>query len=265
MTLSAPGRSLWLYVVVVCCFSVSPVVIVLLESFTAADYVFFPPEKLSLRWYVEIGRRPEFLEAVKVSVLVATGASLFATTLGTLTSLALVRYRFPGRALLQGLFMSPLSLPAMVLGIALLQFYAANGVSRDGLTLMLAHLVLTVPFSIRLVSVGLTGMDRSVELAAQSLGASPMWTFWLVTLPLIRPGVIASLVFTFIISFDEVALSLFLSGPNVMTLPVRIFVYIEQNYDPFITSISSILVLSAVVVTIVLERTVGVGRMFGIR
>jgi putative spermidine/putrescine transport system permease protein len=265
MTQWRAGRGLGIYIVLVCCFSVAPVVVILLESVTAADYISFPPQGFSLKWYIEIGRRPEFLDSLQVSAIVATVTALGATTIGTLASMALVRHRFPGRTLLQGLFMAPLSLPALVLGIALLRFYVAADMPRDTMTLVMAHLVVTTPFAIRLVTVSLTGLDPNLERAANSLGAGRWRTFRYVTLPVIRPGIVASLLFTFIISFDEVAVSLFLSSPSAMTLPVRVFAYIEQNYDPFITSISSILVLFAVAMTVVLEKTVGIGRIFGLR
>jgi putative spermidine/putrescine transport system permease protein len=127
----------------------------------------------------------------------------------------------------------------------------------------MAHLVITTPYTIRLVSVSLAGFDQNLERAARSLGASGWTTFRLVTLPLIRPGILAGAVFAFIVSFDDLAVSLFLSSPGAMTLPVRIFTYIEQIYDPLITAVSSLLILVAVVVVVLIERTVGMGRLFG--
>jgi putative spermidine/putrescine transport system permease protein len=258
-------KILAVYAALVCTFSIAPVAVIFLESLTRADYVSFPPVGLSLRWYLEIPRRPEFVASLVTSGLVAAGASIVSTALGTLAALALVRYRFRGRALLQGLFLSPLSVPGIVLGIALLQFYASYGIPRTGLSLTSAHLVITTPYTIRLVSVSLAGFDRNLERAARSLGA-PTWTaFRLVTLPLIRPGILAGAVFAFIVSFDDLAVSLFLSSPGVMTLPVRIFTYIEQIYDPLITAVSSLLILVSAMVVLVIERTVGMGRLFGLR
>ena len=122
-----------------------------------------------------------------------------------------------------------------------------------------------MPFAIRFITVALLGVDRNVELCAQSLGASPWRTFRHITFPLIRPGLAASLVFAFIISFDEVAASLFVSSPSATTLPVRIFTYIDQNYDPLVTAVSSLLVFAALIAIVILERTFGVGRLFGLR
>ena len=260
-----PSRLLALYAAAVCGFSIAPVAIIVLESLTSVDYVSFPPVGFSLKWYLEIPRRSEFVASLVTSFAVAAGASVLSTALGALAALALVRYRFRGRTALQGFFLSPLSVPGIVLGIALLQFYATYGIPRTGLSLTAAHLVITTPYTIRLVSVSLAGFDRNLELAARSLGANAVTTFRLVTLPLIRPGILAGAVFAFVVSFDDLAVALFLSSPGAMTLPVRVFTYIEQNYDPLITAVSSLLVLVAVAVVLVVERTVGMGRLFGVR
>ena len=258
-------RWLGVFALLICLFSVAPVVVIVIESFTAGDYVVFPPQGLSFKWYVEFAKRREFVDSAIVSLLVAVCASLLSTVLGTMSAIALERHVFFGRRLLQGLFLAPLSLPGLIFGVALLQFLAYYGLPRNLFSMMLAHVIITVPFAIRFVSVALLGIDPNVERAAQSLGADPLRTFWHVTFPLIRPGIAASLVFSFIVSFDEVAASLFISSPNAMTLPVRIFVYIDQNYDPLVTAVSSILVLAAVIALVVIEKTVGMGRLFGLR
>lgn len=258
-------RLLGVFALFVCVFSIAPVLVIVIESFTSTDYVVFPPPGLSIKWYVEFAKRPEFVDSVVVSTVVAIFASIFATALGTMAALALVRHKFPGAKLLQSLFLAPLSLPGLIFGLALLQFLARYGIPRNVVTMTLAHIIITMPFAIRFVTVALVGVDRNVELAAASLGANRLRTFWYVIFPLIRPGVVASIVFAFILSFDEVAASLFVSSPSAMTLPVRIFVYIDQNYDPLVTSVSSLLVFAAVLALVIIERTIGVGRLFGLR
>jgi putative spermidine/putrescine transport system permease protein len=265
MTTTRWGRKLLgLYCALVCTFTVLPVLAIVAESFTSTDYIVFPPAGPSVKWYAAILGRREFIESALVSMLVAFGASLAATGLGTLAALALVRYRFFGRGPLQSLFLAPMSLPGLILGLALLQFFAVHGMPRDIRAMMIGHMIITVPFAIRFVTVALMGVDPRVELAARSLGANGWSTFRLVTLPLIRPGIVASLVFTFILSFDDVAVSLFLSSPTVTTLPVRIYVYIDQNYDPLVTAVSACVVYSAFAALIAIERTIGVGRLFGL-
>jgi putative spermidine/putrescine transport system permease protein len=265
--LISPGlrRCFALLTLCVCLFAITPVLVIVIESFTTTDYVVFPPPGLSFKWYFEIANRREFLESGVASCIIAVVTAILSTTLGTMVAFALTRFRFAGRGLLQALFIAPFSLPGLVLGLAILQFLASRGIPRGLLSLIAAHLVITIPFTIRFVSVALVSYDRDSERAAQSLGASPWRTFWRVTLPLIRPGAVASLVFSFILSFDEVAASLFLSSPTVTTLPVRIFTYIDQSYDPLVTSASSLLVFFALVALLIIERTVGMARLFGLR
>lgn len=262
-----PGPRRWLgaFVVLACLFSVAPVLVIVIESFTSSDYVVFPPPGLSFKWYGEFIKRPEFVDSALVSLVVALCASLVSTLLGAMTAVALERHAFFGRRLLQSLFLAPLSLPGIIFGLALLQFLARYGWPRNVVTMTLAHIIITLPFAIRFISVALLGIDRNVELAAHSLGANRLRAFWHVTFPLIRPGIAASLVFAFILSFDEVAASLFVASPSAMTLPVRIFVYIDQNYDPLVSAVSSLLVLAAVIALVIIEKTVGMGRLFGLR
>lgn len=257
--------ALGVFTLLACVFAVAPVLVIVIESFTSTDYIVFPPPGFSFKWYVEFAKRPEFVESLVVSSIVAFCACLLATALGTMTAIALVRHRFAGSDVLRMLFMAPLTIPGLIFGLALLQFLAHYGLPRNVITITLTHIIITIPFAIRFVSVALLGIDRNIERAAQSLGAGAARTFWFVTLPLIRPGIFASIVFAFILSFDEVAASLFVSGPSAMTLPVRIFVYIDQNYDPLVTSVSSLLVFAAVIALLWIERSVGVGRLFGLK
>ncbi|WP_164778389.1 ABC transporter permease [Mesorhizobium sp. M7A.F.Ca.US.006.01.1.1] len=253
------------YAACVCIFTILPVAAIIAQSFTANSYLAFPPSGFSLRWYEAILRRPEFLQSAQVSVVIAIAASILSTVLGTLVTFGLVHYDFFGKRLLQSLFMAPLSLPGLILGLALLQFFALRGLPRDLPVLIMAHVITTIPFAIRFVTVALAGMNPNLELAAQSLGADRWTTFRKVTFPLIKPGIVASVVFTFILSFDDVAVSLFLASPTTTTLPVRIYTYIDQNYDPLITAVSSLVVFAGFIALALIERIVGVGRLFGLR
>jgi putative spermidine/putrescine transport system permease protein len=253
------------FAALVCLFAVAPVIVVVLESFTSTNYIVFPPPGFSLKWYAAILNRPEFIESARVSFIVAGSAAIISTTLGAMAAIALTRYDFVGVNIVRALFLAPLSLPGLIFGLALIQFLAGLAIARDLTTLTVAHIIITVPFCIRFVSVALLTIGADIELAAQSLGAGPWRTFWYTTFPLIRSGILASVIFSFIISFDEVAATLFLASPKAMTLPVRIFVYIDQDYDPLVTSISSMLVFMAMAAMLCIARTVGLGRLFGIR
>lgn len=258
------GAILRVYTLLVCGFILAPIIVVLGSSVTAAEYTSFPPHGISLRWYIEILRHEEFLNSLWTSAYVAVGASVAALLVGTMAAIALARYRFLGRTVLNGLFMSPLLLPSLILGIALLQFYMWAGIGKSPGTLILGHLVLTTPYVIRLVGTSLSGFRDELELAAQNLGATPFQTFRWVTLPLIRPGLLAGVAFAAIISFDEVNVSLFLASPTTVTLPVRIFGYIEQTFDPLVTAVSSLLILISIVAILLLEEIIGLGRLFGV-
>ena len=244
-------------------FVLAPIVVVLLASLTAAEYTSFPPQGLSLRWYLAIPAHPEFMESFRISLLVAVASGAIATALGTVAALVLVRHRFPGRDALNAFFLSPLMLPAVILGIALLQFYTMVGITRTPFALVCGHLVITVPYVIRLVSASLAGFDRSLELAAMNLGATPWQAFRRVTVPLIRPGIVAGATFAVIVSFDDVSVALFLAGPHSTTLPVRIFSYIEQTMDPLATAVCSVLIVITLAAVLVIERSIGLGRLFG--
>jgi putative spermidine/putrescine transport system permease protein len=262
---TALRRCLGLHAALVCLLAVAPVMVIIIESVTASDYVIFPPASLSWKWYIKAASRSEFLDSLVLSLWIALATSLVATALGILVALALVRYRFSGRTGLEILFTAPLSVPGVILGLALLQFLAAEDWARSAGTIVLGHLIVTTPFAFRFVSVALLGMIPNVERAAGSLGAPPWTVFRRVTLPLIRPGVVASLVFTFILSFDDVAVALFLAGPAATTLPVRIYAYIDQSYDPLITAVSAVVVLAAAAALAGIERAIGIGRLFGLR
>lgn len=245
-------------------FVLSPIAVILLASLTAAEYTGFPPEGLSLRWYAEIPRHPEFLDSLWVSLGVAAASGGAATALGTLAALGLARYRFRGRDLLGAFFLAPLMLPAVILGVALLQFYTRAGITRTPLALVFGHLVITVPYVVRLVAAALAGLDPSLERAALTLGATPWRVFRHVTLPLIAPGVVAGAAFAAIVSFDDVSIALFLASPRATTLPVRIFSYIEQTFDPLVTAVCSVLILLTLAAMAVIERSIGLGRLFGV-
>jgi putative spermidine/putrescine transport system permease protein len=175
--------------------------------------------------------------------VLALSSTLVATVLGTFSALSMARYRFRGREAISAFMLSPILFPTIVLGLALLVFYSRVGLSGSFTGLVIAHSVLTTPFVIRLVMASLAEFDPAVEEASRNLGAGWWRTFLQVTLPLIRPGVLAGAVFAFIISFDELVVTLFLAGPDMTTLPVRIYTYVEFSSDPTISAISTMLIV----------------------
>ena len=242
-----------------------PMVVLVLTSFTTASYVSFPPQGYTLKWYAEALNRREFLDSLELSLLVAAVTAVIAITLGTMVALGIVRFRFAGRELINAFFMSPLVLPTVVIGIALLQFYNRVGIASGLASLIVGHVIVTMPYAIRLVASSLTGLDRNIELAARNLGAAPIRAFVTVTLPLIVPGMTAGLVFAFITSFDNVTISIFLATPRMTTLPVRIYNFWDQPIVPWLLAICSLVILWTVIVIWLIERTVSLQGIFGWR
>jgi putative spermidine/putrescine transport system permease protein len=243
-------------------FILAPIVVVCAVAFTPEGYLSLPTKGFSLRWFSEILNYPEFLRAFRDSLWLAALSSTFAIGLAVPAALAIARYRFVGREAITALFLSPLMIPHVVLGIAFLRFFSAIGLSGSFLGLILSHIIVVLPFALRLVLAASYGIDQRIEHAAVSLGASALVTFRRVTLPLIMPGVVSGWVLAFINSFDEVTMTVFIASPSTTTLPVRLFLYIQDNIDPLVCSISAMLILMTAVLMIVLDRLFGLDRLF---
>jgi putative spermidine/putrescine transport system permease protein len=242
-------------------FMLAPILIVLWVAFTPEGFLSIPTGKLSLRWFRAIARYPEFIDAFRNTLLLGAASTLFAVALSVPAALAIARYRFPGRDALAALFLSPLMIPHVVLGVAFLRFFTTIGMGGTFAGLVLAHVVIVMPFTMRLVIAAATGMDRAVENVAVSLGASAFTVFRRVTLPLILPGVVSGAALAFIQSFDEVTMTVFVAAPGTMTLPVRMFLYIQDNIDPLVTSISACVIAVTVLFLVVLDRVYGLERL----
>jgi putative spermidine/putrescine transport system permease protein len=243
-------------------FLLAPIVIVCIVAFTPEGYLSLPTNGLSLRWFRTILDYPEFPRAFRDSLWLASLSATIAVLLAVPAALAISRYRFAGREAVLSLFMSPLMIPHVVLGIAFLRFFSVIGLGGTFMGLVLAHIVIVMPFAMRLVLAVSAGMDRGVEHAAISLGASPLAVFARVTLPQILPGVVSGWVLAFITSFDEVTMTVFIASPSTVTLPVRMFLYIQDNIDPLVTAISAVLIFLTAIVMIVVDRLYGLDRLF---
>ena len=242
-------------------FLLAPLVVVVVASFNAADFLSFPPSGFSLRWYRALWESEVWGESFRLSVLLTAVVTPLALMIGTLAAYALVRCSFPGKGLVATLVMAPLVMPQIVLGIALLNYFSLLGLVGSVGGLILGHLVVTLPFTVRLVSISVHNLDPALERAAQNLGATPLQTFWRVTLPLLRPGIVAGAIFAAIISFGELAVTLLIAGARTTTLPLRIFNYTEYNFDPTINAVSTIFVVLALVLIIALDRLIGLVRI----
>ena len=238
----------------------APVLVVVATSVTTTAYPVFPPRGFTFRWFGEFLQNPEFMSGMRLSALLALTATAIATCLGTAAALGLARGPQRPRSALAALFLSPIVFPAIVLGLALLIFYSRIGLSGSFAGIVAAHVVLVTPFVVRLVAASLAEFDDSVEEAARNLGAGWPRVFFQVTLPIIRPGVVAGAVFAFIISFDELVVTLFLAGPGLQTLPIRIYMFVQYNSTPVISAISTTLIFAWFIVGVPLYV-----RFLGIR
>ena len=243
-------------------FVVAPIVIVCVVAFTPEGYLSLPSNGPSLRWFRAIADYPEFVRAFRDSLWLAALSSTIAVSFAVPAALAVARYDFTGREAVLAFFMSPLMIPHVVLGIAFLRFFTTIGLGGTFIGLVLAHIVVVMPFALRLVLASAAGMDRAVEHAAVSLGAGPVTVFRRITLPLILPGVVSGWVLAFITSFDEVTMTVFIASPATITLPVRMFLYIQDNIDPLVTSVSAVLIFLTAIVMILLDRLYGLDRLF---
>jgi putative spermidine/putrescine transport system permease protein len=243
-------------------FVLAPIVIVCAVAFTPEGYLSLPTHGVSLRWFRAIWDYPEFVRAFRDSLWLAALSSTIAVLLSVPAALAIARYSFTGREAVLAFFMSPLMIPHVVLGIAFLRFFTTIGLGGTFVGLVLSHIVVVMPFALRLVLAASTGLDRAVEHAAVSLGATPFTMFRRVTLPLILPGVVSGWVLAFITSFDEVTMTVFIASPSTITLPVRMFLYIQDNIDPLVTSVSATLIFLTAILMVALDRLYGLDRLF---
>jgi putative spermidine/putrescine transport system permease protein len=246
-----------LYVTLVYGFLLLPVVVVILASLTTTSYLTVPPKGITLRWFwVVLGSR-EYIDAIFFSLALAVLATIGSMAIGTASAYALIRRAVPGSAFFSSFFMAPLIFPGVVVGVALLQFYSLVHMSGTFAGLVLAHMVITVPYMIRSILASLAGVDAEIEDAACVLGANRLTAFFKVTLPMIRPGVVAGGLFSFIISFDNIPVSIFLLGVRQMTLPVKIFTTVEYGVDPSVAAVSTILIIATSLFLVAAERWVG--------
>ena len=243
-------------------FIVAPLAIVCVVAFTPLGYISLPTDGLSLRWFAAILDNPRFINAFWLSLALGLVSSLIATALAVPAALAVARFRFPGRDAISAFLLSPLMIPHIVLGVAFLRFFSAVNINGTFSGLVMAHVIVVLPFALRLVLASATGMDPAVERAAVSLGAGRFTVFRRITLPLILPGIVSGWLLAFITSFDELTMSVFIASPSTTTLPVRMFLHIQDTIDPLVAAVSALMIAGTVLLMGALDRLVGLERLF---
>lgn len=247
-----------LITILVFMFLLAPLIVIVLASFSPTPIVVFPPKGFSLKWYQNIfTSSTNFLSGFVNSIEVAVIATVIDVFLGVTASLSVARNQFKQKELLVSFFTSPMYVPSIAFAFVLLQVFSQIGSVPGMLKILLGHMIIIMPYIIRNTLSVLSGYNWTLEDAAASLGANPVNTFFRVTMPLIKPGVIAGSMLSFLYSFDEAVLSNLLSSPKFVTLPVRIMNYMEFSFDPTLAAISTLLILMSLLLITLLEKFLG--------
>ncbi|AKI01385.1 ABC-type spermidine/putrescine transport system, permease component II [Hoeflea sp. IMCC20628] len=234
------------YTILVYLFMFLPIVVVVLLSFNANQFGSFPMTGLSTRWFEALWNNDAILRAFRTSIVLGLMTATISTVLGVLASLALVRYKIPGRNLITTLLIAPILVPEVVLAVALLLFLNFLNIGKSFTLLLAGHVIFTLPFVILVVQARLVSIRRDVEEAALSLGASPMQTFFSVTLPLLMPAVAAGGLFAFTISFDDITGTLFWKPGGIETVPTQIFSMLRNSISPEINALGTVIIVLTV-------------------
>src|SRR5688572_5237501 len=245
-------------------FLLFPVIVTAFIAFDARDYLgAFPPTELSTKWFGRLLNDAYLWSGFKTSVLLAVAATAVATTIGALAALSISRMSPRWRDLVTTTFLSPLVLPGVIIGFALLMFFSVFSPLPAFPRLLAGHLIVTIPYTIRMTLIGLTGISESLREAALSLGANERQAFFTITLPLAKNGIAAGAIFAFAFSLDDVAVSLFLSDFNTYTLPVALVGLMRAKFDLTIAAAAVVLMGLTVVLLFVLDRVLGLERAIG--
>nr|WP_272508960.1 ABC transporter permease [Clostridium ganghwense] len=245
------------FVILIYIFLFAPLVIIVTTAFGPDTYITFPPKGFSIKWFSNIFNSEMFMRTFKTSIQISVLATIVALILGIPAAYALSRYEFKGKAILKNIFFSPIIVPGIVFGFSLFNFIIIKLKLPIFASLIIGHTVIIIPYIIRVIASSLESFDYSIEEAAVSLGANNVKTFFMVVFPNITSGVIAAFMLAFINSFNNVPVSIFLTGPGVSTLPINMMSYIEYNYDPTVSALSVMLMIMTIVIMFIVEKTLG--------
>jgi spermidine/putrescine transport system permease protein len=232
-----------LFTIMVYIWMFAPILAVVILSFNPQQFGSFPMEGLSLRWYVKLVQNQSILNAFKNSLVLGSFTAILSTTIAIPAAMAFVRYEFPGKNTLNTLLLSPIMIPEVVLGVALLLFIRWLQQPKSFALLLIGHVVLTLPYVLLVVQARLVGIKRVYEEAAMSLGANPFQTFKEITLPLLMPAILAGMLFSFTISFDDVTATLFWATAQNQTVPVKIFSMLRMSISPEINALGTVMII----------------------
>ncbi|MGB3366592.1 MAG: ABC transporter permease [Acidaminobacteraceae bacterium] len=251
------NKLLTTFSVMVYIFLLAPLVIISATAFGEDNYLKFPPTGFSMKWLQNIFEVDMFVRTFMISIQIAVVGTIIALIIGIPAAYALSRYSFAGKNIIQGIFLSPVIVPGIVFGFSLLKLLIIKFQFPIIPSLLIGHTIVILPYIIRVISSSLENFDYSIEEAAISLGAGGLKTFFIVILPNISSGMIAAFILAFINSFNNVPISIFLSGPGVSTLPIQMMSYVEYYFDPTVSALSVVLMIMTAILMFIIERTLG--------
>ncbi len=241
--LDASSIFLWLFCLLVLLFLILPILVIIPLSFNSSRYLSFPPEEISFRWYREYFSNTEWIAATLRSFIVASATTVVSTLLGVLASFPLARKIFILKNFFQILLLAPMFIPLIVIAVGIFFMFSQLNLLDTTIGLIIAHTILATPLVILSVTASLKNYDETFEFVAMNLGANRLRTFYTVTLPLMKPGIITGAIFAFITSWDEIVLAIFICGTNAITLPKQMWDGIRFAMDPTITAVSTMLIV----------------------
>lgn len=253
--------ALGLYTAVFLFAVVAPIALVVVASFAPTAFVTFPIKNLSWRWYERVFEYQPFMSSLRMSVLVAVLSSLLGALVAVPAALPLARSRRPAAAILVGFLLSPISIPGIVVGFSLLYFLAFLSIGPGLLSLLVAHSIVAIPYILRTALSVYRTMSPDTEDAAIMLGATRWQVLLHVTLPQMRAGIFAGMLFAFLISLDNLPVSFFFGTATTSTLPVVMMSYLQNQFDPSVAAVATIQMLLAVAALVTVDRVYGIGRL----
>ncbi|WP_429565639.1 ABC transporter permease [Paraburkholderia sp. MM6662-R1] len=262
--LDAPaGVIVGILIVVTAIFLIFPVIVTTLMAFDSRAYFGpFPPPGLSTQWFSKLLTSDYIINGFKTSVLIAVAATVISTVVGTMAALSIVEMQPGKRDLVTTLFLSPLVLPSVIIGFALLLVLSFTPIPAFW-RILLGHLIITIPYTVRMTLIGLAGINPSLRDAALSLGANERQALFSVTLPLAKNGIAAGAIFAFAYSMDDVAISMFASDYNTFTLPIALVSLIRSSFDLTVAAAAVFLMVLTLVLLLILDRVIGLEKVMG--
>lgn len=252
--------AIWAILGLTLTFLIGPFLIIILAALSDGNNLAFPPQGISLKWYIKVFQIESFRSSFGVSMFLAIFGTLTALGLGVPASYGLARYKVPGAETVRMIVSSPIIVPGIIVGLALLRYLVIPTGVGIGLALFLAHTALVLPYAVRVVSASMENLRVDMEEAALLLGCTRFGAFRRVVLPNIRGGVLAAFILGFVTSFNQVPVSLFLSGPGMRTLPIDMIAYMEINYDPSVAALSALLAFMSIGIVFLAEKFLGLSK-----